>query len=338
MNSKWKIPKESRFGIALKSSRRVAWGRSDVLFRAILICVSDGACEIKRKASCVCENLLSSSEKRKIIGVLTAFRFLSESLSEALDVCAAPAGLNRNSAHSCSWIYPKISRCESRVDGQIKMYTDSIDARQLNLAPHSIRIRLFSTQYVTILLWRYRWCPTQKKIKLCCCLLSSLFIPPFASILSASCDRLCLKKIINQIRRQKKFSFFVCGWIWFTKKKKKFFSNRISLCRAEKRVGLATHNNFEIGNSIQYFYMFFELPASPASNLTVIFHLFSSFCFCFVRKTIMLWISIEVYRSFITYCQTFFSGVPHTINADTRVHFSVIDETHNGNDEWIIWF
>lgn len=81
MNSKWKIPKESRFGIALKSARRVAWGRSDVLFRAILICVSDGACEIKRKASCVCENLLSSSEKRKIIGVLTAFRFLSESLS-----------------------------------------------------------------------------------------------------------------------------------------------------------------------------------------------------------------------------------------------------------------
>lgn len=130
---------------------------------------------------------------------------------------------------------------------------------------------------------------------------------------------------------------FLCVWMNLIYQKKKFFfSNRISLCRAEKRVGLATHNNFEIGNSIQYFYMFFELPASPAS--TVIFHLFSSFCFCFVRKTIMLWISIEVYRSFITYCQTFFSGVPHTINADTRVHFSVIDETHNGNDEWIIWF
>lgn len=102
------------------------------------------------------------SEKRKIIGVLTAFHYYRESLeqrmknAEAHSRCRPPTGLNRMLMNNISKSKKERERnipLRIKVDGQIKLYNihnnsigrTATKARQLNLAPHySIRALVYT--------------------------------------------------------------------------------------------------------------------------------------------------------------------------------------------------
>lgn len=102
------------------------------------------------------------SEKRKIIGVLTAFHYYRESLERRVKMLKLTvAVVLLLDSIECSWISFRIRKKRKsdiplriKVDGQIKLYNNihnnsigrtATKARQLNLAPHySIRALVYT--------------------------------------------------------------------------------------------------------------------------------------------------------------------------------------------------